>query len=41
MYTLECVSSDANFITANEEFQFDRDSHFFLFLVFLFPKATF
>ena len=29
MYTLEGVSSVANFITAYEEFQYNRDSHCF------------
>ena len=45
MYTLENVSSAANFITAYEESQYNRDFHFLVCSVFfvcsLFPKAIF
>ena len=40
MYTLEGVSSVANFITAYEESQLNRDS-VFKSVVFLFPRAIF
>ena len=36
MYTLEGVSSVANFITAYEESQLNRDSHFLIHSVFCF-----
>ena len=41
MYTLEGVSSVANFITAYEEFQLNRDSHFLSVMCALFPKVIF
>ena len=42
MYTLEGVSSIANFITAYEESQKYRDSHFLICSVFFFfPRAIF
>ena len=41
MYTLEGVSSVANFITAYEESQNNRDSHCLSVMCSLFPKATF
>ena len=41
MYTLEGVSSVANYITAYEGSQENRDSHFVICNVFLFPKAIF
>ena len=39
MYTLEGVSSVANFITAYEESQYIRGSHFLSVIFSLFPKA--
>ena len=41
MYTLEAVSSFANFITAYEESQQNRDSHFLSVMCSLFPKEPF
>ena len=41
MYTLEGVSSVANFITAYEESQQTRDSRFLSVMCSLFPKAIF
>ena len=39
MYTLEGVSGVSNLITAYEEFQYNRDSHFLFVMKSLFPKA--
>ena len=41
MYTLEGVSSVANFITAYEESQWSRDSHFLICSVFFVSGAVF
>ena len=41
MYTWEGVSSVTNFITAYEESQKNRDTHFLSVMCSLFPKATF
>ena len=41
MYTLEGVSSVANFITAYEESQENRDSHFLICSVFFVSKGNF
>ena len=41
MYTLEGVSSVANFITAYEESQLNSDSHFLSVMCSLFPKVIF
>ena len=41
MYTIEGVSSVANFITAYEESQYNRGSYFLSVMCFLFPKAIF
>ena len=41
MHTLKGVSSVANFIPAYEEPQLNRDSHFLICGVFLFPEAIF
>ena len=38
MYTLEGVNSVANFITANEESQYNQDSHFLSVMCSLFPR---
>ena len=40
MYTLEGVSSVANFITANEESQKNQDSHFLICCVFFVSKGN-
>ena len=40
MYTLEGVSSVANFITAYEESQLNRDSHFLIRSVFFVSKGN-
>ena len=40
MYTLEDVSSVANFITANEESQQSRDSHFLIGSVVFVSKGN-
>ena len=40
MYTLEGVSSVANFITAYEESQKNRDSHFLICSVFFVSKGN-
>ena len=40
MYTLEGVSSVANFITAYEESQWNRDSHFLICSVFFVSKGN-
>ena len=40
MYTLEGVSSVANFISAYEESQEDRDSHFLICNVFFVSKGN-
>ena len=40
MYTLEGVSSVANFNTAYEESQLDRDSHFLIRSVFFVSKGN-
>ena len=40
MYTLEGVSSVANFITAYEESQYNRDSHFLIRSVFFVSKGN-
>ena len=40
MYTLEGVSSIAKFISAYEEFQLNRDSHFLIFSVFFVSKGS-
>ena len=39
MYTLDGVSSVANFITVYEESQYNRDSHFLSVVCSLLPKA--
>ena len=39
MYTLEGVSSVSNLITAYEESQYNRHSHFLFVMCSLFPKA--
>ena len=41
MYTLEGISSVANFITAYEESQLNQGSHFLSVMYSLFPKAIF
>ena len=41
MYTLEGISSVANFITAYEESQEIQDSHLLSVMCSLFPKAAF
>ena len=41
MCTLKGVGNVANFITAYEESQLNRDSHFLYLKCSLFPKATF
>ena len=41
MYTLEGVSSVANFISAYEGSQSNRDSHFIICSCSLFPNAIF
>ena len=41
MYTLEGVSSVANFINAYEESQYNRGSHFLSVMCSLFPKVFF
>ena len=41
MYTLEGVSSVANFITAYEDFQLNRDSHFLICTTFLICSVFF
>ena len=41
MYTLEGVRSVANFISAYEDSQYNRDSHFLIRSVFCVPKAIF
>ena len=40
MYTLEGVSSVANFITACDESQYNRDSHFLICNVFFIYKGN-
>ena len=40
MYMLEGVSKIANFITAYEEYQLNRDSHFLIRSVFLVSKGN-
>ena len=40
MYTLEGVSSNANFITAYEESQLNQDSHFLIRNVFFVSKGN-
>ena len=40
MYTLEGVSSVANFITAYEESHLNRDSHFLICSVFFVSKGN-
>ena len=40
MYTLEGVSSVANFITAYEESQLNRESHFLICSVFFVSKGN-
>ena len=40
MYDLEGVSSVANFITAYEESQYNRDSHFLICSVFCISKGN-
>ena len=40
MYTLEGVSSIANFISAYEESQWNRDSHFLIRSVFFVSKGN-
>ena len=40
MYTLEAVSSVANFITAYKESQENRDSHFLICNVFFVSKGN-
>ena len=41
MYTQEGVSSVANFITAYEDSQKNRDSHFLMYSVFFVSKGNF
>ena len=41
MYTLEGVSTFANFITAYEEFQLNRDYHFLSCIAFFAFKGNF
>ena len=40
MYTLEGISSVANFITAYEETQYNRDSHFLIRGAFFVSKGN-
>ena len=40
MYTLEGINSVANFITAYEESQYKRDSHFLICNVFFVSKGN-
>ena len=41
IHMLESVNTVASFITAYEESQYNRDSHFLSVMCSLFPKATF